>query len=293
MRQAIELIAKAAALCAAAFLSCGQAMAARDPLILTLSDKWVANFDDNFCQLVATLGPENSKVVAIFTRFGPGDSLNLELAGEAVRTVGSHSEVKLTIGPHGHSRKLDGTSGTLAKLPLLILPPIDLLNRGPSKPGTELPVTPEQEADVEWFEVEISGKRPLRLMLGSMAKPMKVMRTCVRTLVASWGYDLDQLTNLQRGATPVGNAIDWARASDYPREMVATGGQGNVFFRLDIDASGTPVGCKVLRKTNPDAFADLSCSLLMKRAKFLPALDAAGNPTKSLYVNSIRWILPD
>ena len=69
--------------------------------------------------------------------------------------------------------------------------------------------------------------------------------------------------------------------------------KGIVRFRLDVDPTGAPAGCRVLYRTNPDDFADLSCRLLMKRARFNPALDAAGKPVKSYYINNIRWVMGD
>ncbi len=64
---------------------------------------------------------------------------------------------------------------------------------------------------------------------------------------------------------------------------------GYVRFRLDVDETGNVAGCRVLYRTNPDEFADLSCKLISKRAKFAPALDAKGKPVKSYYISQIRW----
>ena len=66
-----------------------------------------------------------------------------------------------------------------------------------------------------------------------------------------------------------------------------------VRFRLDVDPSGKPSGCRVLYRTNPDEFADLSCQLLLKRARFAPALDIANKPVKTFYINEVRWLMEE
>ena len=54
-----------------------------------------------------------------------------------------------------------------------------------------------------------------------------------------------------------------------------------------------PTGCRVLYRTNPDEFADLTCALISKRARFAPALDAKGTPVKSFYISNVRWVMGD
>lgn len=66
----------------------------------------------------------------------------------------------------------------------------------------------------------------------------------------------------------------------------ATSGLGH--FRLDVDETGRAAGCRILFRTNPDEFPDRLCQALLRRAKFLPALDPQGKPAKSIYINPIR-----
>ncbi|NML94723.1 hypothetical protein HHL27_13695 [Novosphingobium sp. TW-4] len=68
------------------------------------------------------------------------------------------------------------------------------------------------------------------------------------------------------------------------------GASAIVYFRLMVGPDGNPTGCHIQQATNSPEFTDFTCKLLMKRARFAPALDAAGNPTASYYTNSVRWL---
>ena len=58
---------------------------------------------------------------------------------------------------------------------------------------------------------------------------------------------------------------------------------------IQLSSYGKVSACRILYRTNPDEFADLSCKLLMQRAKMAPALDAQGKPVRSFYISQIRW----
>ena len=80
-------------------------------------------------------------------------------------------------------------------------------------------------------------------------------------------------------------------SGDYPSAMLRIGGNGMVQFRLDISETGSIAACHIQSRTNPDAFADLSCKLISKRGRFTPALDRNGKPVKSYFVSSVRWTM--
>jgi TonB family protein len=91
---------------------------------------------------------------------------------------------------------------------------------------------------------------------------------------------------------PLGGMETWMRSSDYPQGMLKGGKQGMVSFRLSIDANGTPTACEVQRSYNDKQFDDVTCAVLMRRARFSPALDANGQAAPSYYLNTVRWVIP-
>lgn len=269
--------------------------AAPAPISLARDGPWVANFDDDSCQLLGRFGTGKSAIVAIFTRYQPSTNFNLALQGESLDREGSSSLVKLAFGPGLPEQKALATLGTLSGKPLMIFNAmrLDRWTRSP-KQRDEVPpeIYPEQEAAISTLTVQLGGKRNYRLELGSMGKPMATMRTCMDGLLKHWGYDPLVLAAQTRPVTPIGSPGDWVTTSDYPSKAVMGGYNGLIQFRLDLDATGKILGCHILARTNPDEFADAACRALTRRARFEPALDAAGKPMKSFYINSIRFVMP-
>ena len=84
----------------------------------------------------------------------------------------------------------------------------------------------------------------------------------------------------------------WITASDYPKPALRQGVGGVVGYRLDIDAAGKVVGCRVTGPSGQSALDQPTCDLLIQRAHFAPAADAAGRAVASSYSSRIRWALP-
>jgi TonB family protein len=291
MKQGLDIATKALALCAGAFLFGSAALAKDEPLALKQSDKWVANFDTESCQLITVFGEGDKKVLVRFSRYTPGDTFALDLFGKPFWSDANHNKVSIQFGPNGSLSERSSTNGKNGKMPMMMLGYADFLGRKWDAATPNPPVTPADESAIRWLDVKVVGRKPLRLETGSMGRPMQVMRACIVDLYKSWGFDLEAMNTYRRSATPLGSPGNWLRSDDYPSAMVRAGGQGLVRFRLTVDEAGNVSSCHIQQRTNPDEFADLSCKLITKRAKFSPALDASGKPVASLYTNMVRWTM--
>ena len=80
-------------------------------------------------------------------------------------------------------------------------------------------------------------------------------------------------------------AAGWITFQDYPREALQRGEQGATEFRVLVTPDGKPDRCEVLWSTGNKRFDNVTCSLIMRRARFAPALDEAGNPTYGSFHN--------
>jgi hypothetical protein len=125
-----------------------------------------------------------------------------------------------------------------------------------------------------------------------MRPPMDVMRNCLDDLLASWGIDVTVQKSLTRPALPITDPSNWLDSSDYPARMVAGGYNDQVDFRLTIDAAGEPTACNVLTMESRPEFIKATCGALMRHAHSQPALDTKGNPVPSIYVNSVKFVIP-
>lgn len=269
--------------------------AEREPEVLQRAGKWEVNYDTDSCRLFGQFGDGDKAVVAQFTRFEPGDHFDLALYGKRLPEFDMDARVpaKLRFEPNGEIIQKEGLVGHAGKLPLLMFTSLRLDGwrgnpRNP-EPETGPAVTPEQEAAVSGVSIEIATRRPFRLALGSLGKPMELMRACQADLVRHWGYDPQVQSRLLRGAKPVNRPANWLRSEDYPVGAISAGNNGVVQFRLDVDAEGKVAKCTTLFRTKPDVFGDVTCAAIARRARFEPALDAEGKPVRSFFVNKVRW----
>ncbi len=95
-----------------------------------------------------------------------------------------------------------------------------------------------------------------------------------------------------RKPAPRENPQPWVTDDDYPAISLGRREFGTVKFRLDLDARGDVKGCHV---TGSSGYADLdvmTCKLLRKRARFMPAQDSAGRHVPYAYDGSFNWNIP-
>jgi hypothetical protein len=263
------------------------------PISLAKTSKWEMNYDDDSCHLLAKFGEGQQSAILRMTRYQPGDVFDLSLYGEPFKYGPTTMTVKIGFGtaPAEKREAITGQSGD--KRPLIILNS-QRLDGWTYKPDlTPPPISTAQEEQAKFIDLAIAGGKRYRLETGSLGAPLAAMRTCVNDLVKKWGYDPDQQTQLRRPATPTKNPGQWLVNGDYPPGSLQNGHNGLVQFRLDIDQTGAVAGCYVLHRTKPDDFADLTCKLLAKRAKFLPALDRDGKPLRSFFISKARFVIPD
>jgi protein TonB len=93
---------------------------------------------------------------------------------------------------------------------------------------------------------------------------------------------------------PIGRSADWATDNDYPTRALQLNEAGVAGFKLTVDQTGTPIACEITATTNSAQLDQTTCDLMMQRARFLPATDAAGKPITAFWLSSVRWgpILP-
>lgn len=120
---------------------------------------------------------------------------------------------------------------------------------------------------------------------------MVAMRACLDELMTHWGIDAKAHRTLSRAVT----AFEWENwvpkvAATYPVGMLFEGKSGIVRARLIVDETGKPVSCHLQMKAQDTAFEKTACDRLMKFARFLPALDAAGRPITSYWTETIQYL---
>ena len=92
-----------------------------------------------------------------------------------------------------------------------------------------------------------------------------------------------------RPATPIGQGR-WIGTADYPADKTI---EGRVRFRVSVDTIGRPAQCEVTQSSGNPWLDDHTCELVLRRARFDPALDGDGNPVDGSYSTMVIWSNPD
>jgi TonB family protein len=90
-------------------------------------------------------------------------------------------------------------------------------------------------------------------------------------------------------ASSLKNAASIITASDYPRNVRA---EGTARFEIVVDAEGRPQSCAITTSAGNDALDKATCNAFMKRARFTPAKDGAGQAVAGRYRGSVTWKEP-
>jgi len=91
------------------------------------------------------------------------------------------------------------------------------------------------------------------------------------------------------GVKPRGNPGSWATNDDYPPAAQREGVEGTTGFRLEIGTDGRVTACSITSSSGSSALDDTTCKLMMRRARFSPGRDTAGNAIGGQYSSRVRW----
>lgn len=144
------------------------------------------------------------------------------------------------------------------------------------KPGTALAVfTGSALASAAWA----SPSRPLTLHAPPPTAPAP----------APPNSDVE---TLPRGPRPASSPVTWVTPADYPLRALRDDQQGIVAFRLGISPEGLVDECQIVSSSGSPVLDQATCDLIRQRARFTPAIEAAGKPVRGSYSNHVRWVIP-
>jgi len=130
-----------------------------------------------------------------------------------------------------------------------------------------------------------------RLAVPGIGKVISGLDACNDDLRKHWNVENAGGVPIAEKAKPVGAPERWLTSADYPGQSLGEGKEGRVGFVMMVDETGAPKDCMVDETSGNASLDAQGCVLLLKRAKFKPALDAAGKPVRSVYSSGIRWVV--
>jgi TonB family protein len=100
------------------------------------------------------------------------------------------------------------------------------------------------------------------------------------------------LASAVASAVPKSNPNTWLGPDDYPASSIASEKEGALTVAIEVDVKGKPVGCQVTTRSGDADLDNLTCSLLTRRAEFIPAMDRTGQAISSIYSQKVTWRIP-
>jgi outer membrane biosynthesis protein TonB len=275
---------------------------ARDVRRLQPSSKWVVNYADDSCSLGRSFGEGDRKVVLFLEQFVPGDTFRMMLVGKSVDLRSQRNKVSVRFGPNEEESEETGVAATTNNTPAIILhghqrlAPLTDAEKSAAKAAVDrnMPFEPPsigaaREKAATWLELGRILRFNLVLETGPMDEPLAALRRCSWDTVRTWGLDVEQQKGLTRKAYPTQSAYTWFSDDDYPGKMLSGGYEAIVNFRILVDETGRTTSCHIQSSTRPKDFDDVVCRIVMRRARFHPALDARGKPAKSYWRQTVTF----
>ena len=81
-------------------------------------------------------------------------------------------------------------------------------------------------------------------------------------------------------------------AEDFPASALARREEGRVGFLLEVGANGRALHCTVNRPSGSRALDAATCTIMMRRARFTPAVDSNGMQRAGRVEDWVLWTLP-
>ena len=284
-----------------ALIMSAQTEAKKEPLQLKHTSQWNVDYADERCRLIRRFGEGEEQVFAIFDQFGPGEYFRMTLAGKPVKTSVHDGVATIQFGPDEGEQQAGFYLGDLGKDNALIFqiqtrlaPPSseEQAANGKAKKDEWIelaPVSPERQQAVRTLSISKPLRRTVILETGPMRKPLEAMTKCIDSLMVAWGIDVERHKKLTRVLAPASSPGNWVVSRDYPEKMLSEQQPALVEFRLAVDEQGNPTSCFIQLTSRPKEFDKAVCNALMKRARFVPALDEDAKPIASYYRNSINF----
>ena len=270
---------------------------AAEPTVLPRAGQWVINYDQNSCQLAGEFGQDKQSVAMVLTWFAPERAPYFQLVGERFRAVLPETKMRVHFPPAGkpvpntaRAARIGKAYGVIFQSDMPHVP--SEKSRQPSDSHGPFGDTAAEDG-IEGIRIYGVPYGAIELATGKFAKPMAAVRTCLRDLIKSWGYDPD--VQIKRKSGPVSKVsvafLAERLGRQYPAVLDSMGYDGYVQIRTDVSETGTVLGCHPIFRTltpiDPEAYSRIVCKVMTESETFEPARDADGAPIRSYMIRRI------
>lgn len=273
--------------------------AKNEPVVLNPAQPWSVDFGDDSCVLARTFGPEDNRHALLFRQWSPSKGVSFTATGPAFRKFRSTRTTYVAFRTGAKEKELQPFIGDTAAFGRAVIyasfvvdPDYVYEERSQEKEGpleeglAQLDIG--DAARVEFISFR-QGERTVQFNLDALPSAFEVMNNCTQGLLEEWGVHLEKhQTATRRVRLENVKAIAREVASNYPRAAVRNGEQAILRARVMVDETGKATDCVISNVTQTEKLDSPACRPLM-RGKFIPALDANGEPFPSFYWTIITY----
>lgn len=273
------------------------------PEVYTSSSPWAIDYADDSCALRRTFTSGDKKLELEMRQFQPEGDLAILVSSPVMDFAAQ--EALIRFGPDD-----DYIAKPRAFRAKLSNGWVGITFHDELVPSSDVSMVKERRADYAsydyWDEHDLKARfreinnlsikgalaKPISLELGPMLKPEIALERCISELLTHWGIDAEAHRTLSRDVNIL-NLKELVKKvqRNYPKKMLYAEKSGIVRARLNVDETGKPSACHMQIAAQNREFEETSCNLLMKVARFDPALDKDGKPIASYWINSITYVV--
>lgn len=266
-----------------------------EPRVFTRTGQWQLEAADEECRIARVFTNGDHQIALALERNRADPLVRIVLVTDALSFYRTAEELGYTFQPAGEHRAARYITAEMAGGQhyynlgnvLLAVPPA--AGTPLPTPGTPQPVydrVAEQAyaAGITAIEFNEGLTQPVRLETGSLRAAITALQACQDDLLRSWGLDWEKHQTMTRRAAPDGAASDWIPAATIGFGDFASLSAGRNPFRVMVSAEGQPTACSAMWVSLDATKNERMCNAIMEHGRFLPALDAAGQPMASYWI---------
>ena len=250
---------------------------ARADAPLTPTEKWVVNFDDAQCVASRNYGTPQKPLYLVLKAPPLGKVMQIAVMRAATGGADEQRDARLTIDER---------------------PPLDVsllvyTSKSTQRRVNMVNLTIDQFAPMRQAHSLAIASKGLheRFALTSMDGLLKLIDSCVADLVKVWNVNEGLGPTRTLSSRAMGNVASFFSSDDYPRDALYGDNEGKVRFVILVKEDGTVADCTLTETSGAAALDAQTCAVILKRAKFTPAVGLDGKPAKDALSGTLRWKL--
>lgn len=240
------------------------------------SSKWVVDYADSECRLSRTFGIGENAVTLRLARGGSLTSYDVVLAGPALPKLSSEISVTMALEPAGAEVKSSGYSMMVPGQSFRFVRWYDAD-----------PAIFDQWSNAQVVKVSMGDRTKVRLNVLDGKKALAALAACHDDLLQGWKVDVAGLRALTSLPEPSGDSAKWVNSADYPAGAIQDGIDGTVRTQLMVAPNGRATDCKVIGSSRNLSLDSLTCEILLRRARFKPAIRKDGTAVSAPYFRTV------